>query len=145
MRRTPYKHKPMSSSEAVQRRREIREFARQVAEEFHPDRIILFGSHAYGVPHADSDVDVLVVMPARNPISQAVKIRFALPAPFPLDLLVRSPEMVAQRIERNDAFMREIITQGKVLYEKGNRSVGSQSRRRLSPRRVDRESKRAIP
>ena len=38
----------------------IRRFARQVAELFDPDKIILFGSHAYGTPHADSDVDILV-------------------------------------------------------------------------------------
>src|SRR5437660_11662694 len=37
----------------------IRRFARKVAERFHPDKIILFGSHAYGRPHADSDVDIL--------------------------------------------------------------------------------------
>src|SRR5437660_5522235 len=46
--------------------RVIRRFARQVAERFRPDKIILFGSYAYGRPHADSDVDILVIMPARN-------------------------------------------------------------------------------
>src|SRR5262245_34279405 len=51
----------------------IRRFARQVAERFHPDKIILFGSHAYGTPHADSDVDILVIMPARNQLDQAFK------------------------------------------------------------------------
>ena len=44
--------------------RVIRRFAREVAERFQPDKIILFGSHAYGTPHADSDVDILVIMPA---------------------------------------------------------------------------------
>ena len=44
----------------------IRRFAREVTERFHPEKIILFGSYAYGQPHADSDVDMLVVMPARN-------------------------------------------------------------------------------
>ena len=52
----------------------IRRFARQVAERFHPDRIILFGSYAYGTPHADSDVDILVVMPCRNQLDHAFKI-----------------------------------------------------------------------
>jgi predicted nucleotidyltransferase len=54
---------------------EIRRFARQVAERFQPEQIILFGSHAYGTPHADSDVDILVIVPARNHHDQAVKIR----------------------------------------------------------------------
>src|SRR6266568_7646429 len=46
--------------------RVIRRFARQVAERFQPDTIVLFGSHAYGTPHADSEVDRLVIMPATN-------------------------------------------------------------------------------
>jgi hypothetical protein len=58
----------------------IRRFARQVAERFQPDKIILFGSYAYGTPHADSDVDILVVMPARNQIDQAVRIDCDRPA-----------------------------------------------------------------
>jgi predicted nucleotidyltransferase len=52
----------------------IRRFARQVVERFYPDKIILFGSFAYGRPHADSDVDVLVIMPARNQLEQAFRI-----------------------------------------------------------------------
>jgi predicted nucleotidyltransferase len=64
----------------------IRRFARQVAERFKPDRIILFGSHANGTPHADSDVDILVVMPAPDELHQAYKIRLAIPA-----LPTRSP------------------------------------------------------
>src|SRR6266705_865839 len=61
----------------------IRRFAREVAEHFHPDKIILFGSHAYGTPHADSDVDLLVIMPTSDQHSQAVRIRWQLPAPCP--------------------------------------------------------------
>src|SRR6266446_4334394 len=79
--------------------RVIRHFARQVAECFQPDKIILFGSHAYGTPHQDSDVDILVVMPARNKHSQAVKIRWEVPAPFPMDLLVRTPQEVTRRLK----------------------------------------------
>src|SRR5258708_37519981 len=73
----------------------IRRFARDVAERFHPEKIILFGSYAYGTPHADSDVDVLVVMPARNELDQACRIDDAIDPPFPLDLIVRTPEHMA--------------------------------------------------
>src|SRR5689334_19484245 len=86
--------------------RVIRRFARQVAERFHPERIILFGSYAYGRPHADSDVDILVVMPARNEIDQAVKIRLAIEAPFPMDLLVRTPKTLEWRLREGDWFLR---------------------------------------
>src|SRR6516164_11089632 len=78
----------------------IRRFARQVAEKFRPEKIILFGSHAYGKPHADSDVDILVVMPAANQIDQAVRIDRATDPPFPLDLIVRTPKNLSWRLAR---------------------------------------------
>jgi predicted nucleotidyltransferase len=104
--------------------RVIRKFARQVAEHFQPDKIILFGSYAYGRPHAESDVDILVVMPARNQHTQAVRIRWAIPAPFPMNLIVRTPENLAWRLEEGESFHTEIVTKGKVLYEKGDADRG---------------------
>jgi len=110
----------------------IRRFARRVAEQFQPNQIILFGSHAYGRPHADSDVDILVVMPARNVTDQAIRIRQAVQAPFAMDLIVRTPKYVAWGLQEGDWFLREIVSQGKVLYEKADKAVGAKSRRRLS-------------
>ncbi len=108
--------------------RAIRRYVRQVVERFAPDQIILFGSHAYGKLNADSDVDLLVVMPTRNPLDQVLKIRLAIPAPFPLDLLVRTPETLKWRLEEGDCFLREIVSRGKVLYEKVHGRVGAKSR-----------------
>jgi predicted nucleotidyltransferase len=90
----------------------------RVARQFKPERIILFGSYAYGKPTADSDVDLLVVMRhnQRN-VEKAIEIRLALDAHFPLDLLVRTPERIQERIALGDFFMREIVTKGEVLYE----------------------------
>src|SRR6266849_5756636 len=102
----------------------IRRFARQVAERFSPDKIILFGSYANGEPHADSDVDILVVMPARNQIDQTVRIDRKIDAPFPLDLIVRAPKTLAGRLEEGDSFLQEIVAKGKVLYEKNHQGVG---------------------
>src|SRR5438874_1479256 len=116
--------------------RVIRRFAREVAERFEPDRIILFGSYAYGTPHEDSDVDILVVMPARNQHDQAVKIRLAIPAPFPMDLLVRTPKNMKWRLEEGESFLTEIVSKGKVLYEKDDPGVGQEGRRRLRPRKA---------
>ncbi len=118
--------------------REIRRFARQVAERFHPDKIILFGSHAYGTPHADSDVDILVIMPARNQIDQACRIDDAVDPPFPLDLIVRTPKNVAWRLADGESFLREVMSKGKVLYEKDDGRVGQQGRSRLPVRRPKR-------
>ena len=113
----------------------IRRFARQVAERFQPDKIILFGSHAYGTPHADSDVDILVIMPARNQIDQAVRIDRAFDPPFPLDLIVRTPRNMNWRLEEGDSFLREIVTRGKVLYEKADGGMGEKGRGRSPSRR----------
>jgi predicted nucleotidyltransferase len=108
----------------------ILRYARRVAERFRPDKIILFGSRAYGQPHTDSDVDILVIMPARNQIDQAVRIRWELPAPFPMDLLVRTPNTMRWRLDEGDSFLAEIMTKGKVLYEKTHARVGAKGRGR---------------
>ena len=120
----------------------IRRFARDVAERFHPKKVILFGSYAYGQPHADSDVDILVIMPTRNELDQAVKICLAVPYQFPLDLLVRTPKNVAWRLAEGDSFLRDIMERGKILYEKTDGRLGPQGRGRL-PRRTKTRSKPA--
>src|SRR4051794_24737649 len=96
--------------------RVIRRFAREVAEQFRPEKIILFGSHAYGTPHADSDVDILVVMPCRNQHDQAARIRRDVPTPFDIDLIVRTPTDMQQRLADGDLFHTKIVTRGKTLY-----------------------------
>jgi len=99
--------------------RVIRRYARAIGERFSPDKVILFGSYAYGTPHEDSDGDILVVMPAWNQHSQAVRIRMALTAPFPMDLMVRTPKEMKWRLEEGDSFLTEIVSKGKVLYVAG--------------------------
>ncbi len=98
--------------------KEIKDLTSQIAREFNPDRIILFGSHAYGQPHKDSDVDILVVLPFKGkPVRKAIEIRNKINAGVPLDLIVRTPEQVADRVAQNDWFMREILEKGRTLYE----------------------------
>jgi predicted nucleotidyltransferase len=104
----------------------IRKYVRRVAERFHPQKVILFGSHAYGKPHVDSDVDLLVIMPAKNMVNTAVRIRWEIPAPFPMDLLVRTPEFVAQRLALGDWFRREVLEQGFVLYDATDAPMAAQ-------------------
>src|SRR5262249_18459342 len=99
-------------------RRLIRRYARAIAEEFHPGKIILFGSYPYGTPHPDSDVDLLVIMPARDEHAQAVRILWRLAAPVPLDLIVRTPKEMAWRLAEGESFLTAVVSQGKVLYEK---------------------------
>jgi predicted nucleotidyltransferase len=106
----------------------IRRYVDRVVGRFRPAKVILFGSHAYGRPHPDSDVDLLVVMPTRRMIDQAVRIRWAIPAPFPMDLLVRTPEFIRKRVDLGDWFLREVIEQGIVLYDAADPRMAPQGR-----------------
>ena len=101
---------------------QIEEFGRRVGEEFGAQRVILFGSYARGNADPDSDVDVLVIgaFEGRS-VDKSVEIRMKLRPSFPMDLLVRTPEKVRERMEMGDPFMREILEQGKVLYEADKR------------------------
>ncbi len=96
----------------------IRKFAKQVAKQFNPQKIILFGSYAYGKPTEDSDVDILVIMPfkGRNP-EKATEIWMATKPQFPIDIMVRKPAEIKKRIRLGDFFVRDIVEKGKVLYE----------------------------
>jgi uncharacterized protein len=99
-------------------RGEIQRAVDRLAREFHPRRVILFGSHAYGQPSHDSDVDLLVTIETSlRPVDQAVAIRDAVEFPFPTDLLVRTPQQIDERLALGDPFIREIVTRGIVLYE----------------------------
>lgn len=103
-------------------RQEIQAFAQRVAEEFQPQRIILFGSHARDEATRDSDVDLLVIMPHEGSgWRTAAKILGRLRPPFPTDLMVRSPVEIQARIQIGDQFITDIVNQGRVLYDSANR------------------------
>jgi len=96
----------------------IRKSTRAVGRKFRPEKLILFGSYAYGTPTEDSDVDLLVIMPRTRERGErmSLRIRHAVPRTFPLDLLVRTPAEVAKRLRWGDGFVREVVEKGKVLY-----------------------------
>ena len=97
---------------------EIQGLCDEIVGLFHPERVILFGSYAYGDPSPDSDVDVLVVMRFEGSSrEQAAKLRGHIDTPVALDLIVRTPEQISGRLAMGDFFISEITTQGKVLYE----------------------------
>lgn len=104
----------------------IQAFSQQIAERFQPERIILFGSYAYGQPTEDSDVDLLVILPFEElPVQKAIAIRQQLKAPFPLDLMARTPQQIQQRLEMGDFFIQDIMKNGRVLYEAHHARVDS--------------------
>lgn len=98
--------------------RTIRALARIIAEKFDPEEIILFGSHAYGKPHAWSDLDLLVVMDTpKGEVKTIIEISDSLPPlPFSVDIIARSRAIINKRKKSGDFFLREITEKGKVLY-----------------------------
>jgi uncharacterized protein len=90
----------------------------QIAEQFQPRQIILFGSYAYGKPSQESDVDLLVVMATTlRKSEQELLIRQSINPLFGVDILVYTPEQLKQRISLGDHFLQEIVKRGVVLYE----------------------------
>jgi predicted nucleotidyltransferase len=100
----------------------IRAIAKHIAEKYHPEQIILFGSHAYGKPTAWSDVDLLVVMDTPKGEMEAIlEVAKSLPdVEFGVDIVVRSRAVLEKRKKLGDWFLREITKKGKVLYERTN-------------------------
>lgn len=107
----------------------IRQFAGQIAERFHPDKIILFGSYAYGHPHNESDVDLLVIMPAYDVVAQAIRISGAFERRFSHSIIVRTPQQIVRGLKQNNWFLQEVMAKRKVLYDARNGSVGTVRRR----------------
>ena len=102
----------------------IRKVTRQIVQQFHPQKVILFGSYAYGQPTEDSDVDLLVVMDTNeSPLPVAAKIAAAIEHPFPLDIVVRTPGEFASAVQRRGVFATEVATKGITLYEAGDAGV----------------------
>jgi predicted nucleotidyltransferase len=98
---------------------QIKSYVKKISEEFHPQKVILFGSYAYGKPTSDSDVDLLVVMEDNNHTGRpSLEIRRRIKASFPLDLIVKSPSHVKKRLKMRDYFIRDIFKKGVVLYER---------------------------
>ena len=108
--------------------RSIMELRDNIASEFRPQLIIMFGSHAYGEATEHSDLDLLVVMEyAGSGSGKAVEILNRVKPRIPIDLLVRTPEQIQERIRANDFFLKEVLHRGRVLYEAPGARMGWES------------------
>lgn len=89
------------------------------------EKIILFGSYSnlHSSPTPDSDIDLLIIMEtSQPPVERILSVSRTLrPRPFPMDILVRTPQEIKTLLEAGDEFFVEILTQGKVLYERKTR------------------------
>jgi len=92
----------------------------KLAREYRPERVVLFGSYAYGTPDEESDIDLLIIKNTPEAfIDRWATVRRILSDPkrrTPLETLILTPEEVSQRLEIGDQFIMEILEKGKVLY-----------------------------
>ena len=97
----------------------LEQVTRTIVERFHPKRIVLFGSHARGDAGTDSDLDVFIEMQAsRRPPERAIEVSAAFGLrPWPLDVVVYTPEEVQRLRGVSGTLLSVIEKEGKVLYE----------------------------
>lgn len=97
----------------------LEQVTRTIVERFHPKRIVLFGSHARGDAGSDSDLDLFIEMQtSRRPPERAIEVSAAFGLrPWPLDVVVYTPEEVQRLRGVSGTLLSVIEKEGKVLYE----------------------------
>lgn len=97
----------------------VKEITEKIVREYQPEKIILFGSYAWGTPAPDSDLDFFVIKNTKEPSRQRIRTlnKIFLRRTSPIDFLVYTPEQVKQRLSIGDLFVQQIINGGKVLYQ----------------------------
>ncbi|MCE9645778.1 MAG: nucleotidyltransferase domain-containing protein [Chloroflexi bacterium] len=96
----------------------IDQVVEQIVEKFKPQKIILFGSYARGNARPESDVDMLVVMDTSlKEVQQAIQICQKIEYRFGLDLIVHTPKHLAERVKMGDWFLRDVLKEGRIVYE----------------------------
>ncbi len=94
---------------------------RRIVDEYQPQKIVLYGSLAWGLPDDDSDIDLLIVKDSNeSPLDRRVRVRRVAAEAgrrIPFSPLVVTPNELQQRLDMNDSFYQKIITQGRTLYE----------------------------
>jgi len=100
--------------------RSLRPAIQRIVDELKPEKIILFGSYAYGKPNPHSDVDLLIILKTNASLKERSwnVSRLLLPRPFPVDILVKTPKEVEKALKSGDFFLQDILSHGKVLYER---------------------------
>ena len=100
--------------------KELNKIVKKLVDAYRPEKIILFGSYAYGVPHEDSDLDLLIIKATTQPfmdrLAQVRKIVTDPKRSVSLGPIVLTPEELAARLNVGDQFIQEIVTRGEVLY-----------------------------
>ena len=100
----------------------LAEIVRKLKKDYKPLKIILFGSHAYGHPSDDSDLDLLILKNTKNrPVDRFVNVKRIIYNPkwkIPISPLIYTPKELSKRLKMGDDFITEITEKGIVLYER---------------------------
>ncbi len=91
----------------------------RIAEAIHPEKIILFGSHAWGTPDETSDIDLFIVVPETDqPAYRRARgiYRCLRGIGVPIDIVVQTHEEVERSRSVATSLVRKVLDQGKVLY-----------------------------
>lgn len=105
----------------------IPEIKDKIVREIDPEKIILFGSYAWGEPDNDSDVDLFIIQKSDEPKRQRQTYlrRKLFGSGVPVDILVYTPEEIKKSINENgNLFIEDIARNGKILYEKSKNTFG---------------------
>jgi len=102
----------------MKNQKEIKKITKQIVEKYKPEKIIIFGSFAWGKPSKDSDVDLFIIKNTKNPRGERLaKVeRILLERALPLDILVYTPKEVRERLALGDFFIEDIIKKGTLIY-----------------------------
>ena len=105
----------------IEARNTILDIVDKIRQEYQPDKIILFGSYAYGHPDRDSDIDLLIIKDTQerfiDRLFNVTKIASDPKRLTPLEVIVLTPEEIRERLQIGDQFLREALNKGEVLYE----------------------------
>ena len=100
---------------------ETQNIVNKIADYCKPEKIILFGSFARGEEKSDSDIDLLIIKDSDKKRPFRVKEVFeairGMNRTFPLDPIVYTPDEISKRLSLGDYFIKEILEEGKLMYE----------------------------
>ena len=109
----------MTTSSKKEMEKKIQAVADKIVQNFQPEKIILFGSWAWGEPTEDSDVDLFVVKETSDSRKTAMEIDGSIfPRPFPMDLFVYTSNQLKKELSFEEPFITKVLGKGRFLYEK---------------------------
>ena len=100
---------------------ETQNIVNKIVDYCKPEKIILFGSFARGEEKSNSDIDLLIIKNSdkKRPfrIKEVFEALRGMDRDFPLDPIVYTPGEISKRLALGDYFIKEVLEEGKVMYE----------------------------